>query len=85
MPCDLAVKEPEKIGGYDRWKVRSAVTTLEEAEDVKSDKKFLKVVLKEMDKKADKTEKTASIIRKTSAKLKSVFGKKDNPNPKGGY
>jgi hypothetical protein len=67
---------PEKIGGYDRYKVRNAVSTLEEAEEIKADAKFLKVVLKEMDKKADKTEETASIIRKTSAKLKSVFGKK---------
>jgi hypothetical protein len=66
--------DPEKIGGYDAWKVRNAVDTLERAEEIKADSKFLKVVLKEMDKKADKTEQTASIIRKTSSKLKKVFG-----------
>lgn len=76
MACDLATKESEKIGGYDRWKVKSAVSTLKEAEEIKADSKFLKVVLAEMDKEADKTEKTANVIRKTSAKLKSVFGKK---------
>lgn len=65
-----------KINGYDGWEVRNAGDTLKDAEKIKSDPKFLKVVLTEMDKKADETEKTADIIRKTSAKLKGVFGKK---------
>lgn len=75
MSCDLATKEPAKIGGYDRWKVRDAVRTLKEAEEIKADGKFLKIVLKEMDREADKTEKTANVIRKTASKLKSTFSK----------
>jgi len=73
----------KKIGGYDGWEVRNAGDTLRSAEKIKSDSKFLKVVLTEMDRKADETEKTADVIRKTSTKLKKVFG---NPFPhkKGG-
>lgn len=84
MTCDLATKESEKIGGYDRWKVKSAVSTLKEAEEIKIDSKFLKVVLAEMDREAIKTEKTVDIIKKTSAKLKSTF-KNPGTHKKGGY
>ena len=63
-----------KIGGYDGWEVRNAGDTLRDAEKIKGDPKFLKIVLAEMDKKADEIEKTATLIRKTSTKLKKVFG-----------
>lgn len=82
------IEENKKtIGGYDGWDVREAGNTLKRAEEIKADPKFLKVVLNEMDKKADKTEETANLIRRTSTKLKSVFGKKGNPDKhkKGGY
>jgi hypothetical protein len=69
-------KESEKIGGYDRWKVQNAVRTLRESEEFKDDPKFLKVVLAEMDKEADKTDKAAAAIRNASKNLKKVFDKK---------
>ena len=71
IPC--STDKPGKIGGYDRYRVQDAGRTLKEAEEIKGDSKFLKVVLKEMDKEADKTEKTASVIRKTASKLKSIY------------
>ena len=70
-PC--SIDSPSKISGYDGYDVREAVRTLKRAEEIKGDAKFVKVVLKEMDKEADKTEKAASMIRKTSSKLKTVF------------
>jgi hypothetical protein len=70
--------KPKKIGGYDRWDVEEAGRTLKRAEEIKADQKFLKVVLKEMNKDADETEKTADVIRKTASKLKSVFKGKVN-------
>ena len=73
MSISCSTDKPDKIGGYDRYKVQDAVRTLREAEEIKGDSKFLKVVLKEMDKEADKTEKTASVIRKTASKLKSIY------------
>lgn len=60
----------KKIGGYDGWEVRSAGSTLRDAEKIKNDPKFLKVVLVEMDKEADKTEKAAKQIRTTVSGLK---------------
>ena len=69
--CTLS--KPKKIGGYDRYEVEDAGRTLKRSEEIKADPKFLKVVLMEMDKEADKTEKTASTIRKTATKLRSVF------------
>lgn len=66
-------EKPDKIGGYDRYEVEGAGRTLKRAEEIKSDGKFLKVVLKNMDKDADETEKTASLIRNTASKLRKVF------------
>jgi hypothetical protein len=65
----------EKIGGYDKWEVSSAVTTMREAAEIEKDPKFLKVVIKEMNKEADKLEDKADLLVATSAKLKKVFGK----------
>ena len=69
------IEEDKKIGGYDRWEVKSAVTTMREAEEIKADSKFLKVVTGEMNKEADELKDTADLLTKTSAKLKKVFGK----------
>ena len=68
--------KPEKISGYDRYKVEDGGRTLRRAEEIKSDPKFLKVVLSNMDKEADETEKTVSIIRKTTNKLRDIFKSK---------
>ena len=66
----------DKIGGYDAWRVNDAVSTMKQAEEIKADSKFLKVVIKEMNREADKLEDTANLLVETSAKLKKVFGKK---------
>lgn len=74
MTYDEVAEKPKKISGYYRYDVEDAGRTLRKSEEIKADAKFLKVVLKEMDKEAAKTEKTANLIRKTSSKLKEVFG-----------
>ena len=72
------IEEDKKIGGYDSWDVRSAVTTMREAEEIKADAKFLKVVTGAMNTEADELKDTADLLTRTSAKLKKVFGKKNN-------
>lgn len=72
MPCN-EMKE-KKIGGYDSWKVRSAVSTMREAAEIEEDPKFLKVVAKEMDREAVRDIQKVTLLQKTSAKLKAVFG-----------
>lgn len=67
---------PKKIGGYDKWDVESAVSTMRRAAEIEADPKFLKVVVKEMNREADKLEDKADLLVKTSAKLRKVFGKK---------
>lgn len=74
MPCD-EVRE-KKIGGYDSWKVRSAVSTMRESAEIEADPKFLKVVVGEMNRESDRLEEKANLLTRTSAKLKKVFGKK---------
>jgi hypothetical protein len=77
MKTSPAIEENKKtIGGYDGFDVREAVRTLKKAEEIKSDPKYLKVVLGEMDNEAKKTEAAAELIKKTSAKLKTTFTKK---------
>lgn len=66
----------KKIGGYDKWDVESAVSTMRRAAEIEADPKFLKVVVKEMNREADKLEDKADLLVKTSAKLNKVFGKK---------
>lgn len=60
----------KKIGGYDKWEVRSAATTLTEAHEIrtKKPKKFLGVVLNEMLRQADEKEQAAKETR-IAAKL----------------
>jgi hypothetical protein len=61
---DAIEKKPKKIDGYDSWDVESAVSTLKRAEEIKADSKFLKVVLKEMEKEAAKLNKTKAEKKK---------------------
>jgi len=67
---------PKKIGGYDKWEVESAVSTMRRAAEIEKDPKFLAVVVKEMNKEADKLEDKAKLLVTTSVKLRKVFGKK---------
>ena len=65
----------KKIGGYDKWEVEDAVRTMQKSAEIEADSKFLAVVVKEMNREADKLEDKADLLVKTSAKLKKVFGK----------
>jgi hypothetical protein len=67
---------PKKIGGYDDWEVRDAVSTMRKSAEIESDPKFRKVVAKEMNKEAGQLVQKADLMTKVSAKLKSVFGGK---------
>ncbi len=67
---------PKKIGSYDGWDVREGVNTMRRAAEIEADPKFLKVVVGEMAKEADKLEDKAKLLIKTQAKLNKVFGKK---------
>ena len=67
---------PKKIGGYDRYEVEDGVRTMRRAAEIEGDPKFLKVVTAEMNREADELTKKASLLVKTSAKLKNVFGGK---------
>lgn len=68
----ISEDKPKKIGGYNRWDVTSAVDTLNRAQEIQSDPKFLEVVLAEMDRKATKMKKTADVVSITAAKLKKL-------------
>ena len=50
----------------------SAVDTLNRAQEIQDDPKFLKVVLAEMDKKAVKQKKNAGVIAITAKKLRKL-------------
>lgn len=76
MSSACSIDKPKKIGGYDRWDVTSAVESLERAEEIKADPKFLKVVLAEMDRKAVKLRKTSDVVAITASKLKKLNGGK---------
>ncbi|KKN68755.1 hypothetical protein LCGC14_0447750 [marine sediment metagenome] len=75
MAC-ITEDSSKKIGGYDKWEVENAVRTMREAAEIEAKPKFLAVVVKEMNREADKLEDKADLLVKTSAKLKKVFGKK---------
>ena len=62
----------KKIGGYDGYDVREAVSTMRKADEIKSDPKFLAVVVKQMNKEADELDESASLLKKVSKKLKSI-------------
>lgn len=75
MSC-CSPDKPKKIGGYDKWDVEDGVRTMQRSAEIEADPKFLKVVVAEMNKDAKNLIKKASILTKTSAKLKAVFGSK---------
>ena len=62
----------DKIGGYDAWRVKSAVDTMKEADQIKNDPKFLKVVIGEMNRESDKLEDSAKLLKKLGKKLKAI-------------
>ena len=67
---------PKKIGGFDAWDVKDGVRTMQRAAEIENDSKFLKVVTGEMDRQAVRDTKKVTLLQKTSAKLKAVFGGK---------
>lgn len=75
MPSAIESSTKKKIDGYDKWEVESAVSTMRRAAEIEADPKFLKVVVKEMNREADKLEDKADLLVKTSKKLNKVFGK----------
>ena len=75
MPCMTESSTSKKIGGYDKWEVESAVRTMREAAEIEAKPKFLAVVIKEMNREADKLEDKADLLVKVSAKLNKTFGK----------
>lgn len=95
MGC--SVDKSDKIGGYDRWDVQSDADTLIRAEEIKKKgDKYYKVVMGEVQKKADAATLAAGkkqeavdqlkLEKKVGEGLKKVFKKKGNPHPKkGGY
>ncbi|KKN55886.1 hypothetical protein LCGC14_0577770 [marine sediment metagenome] len=74
-PC-ISEVNPKKIGGYDRYDVEDAVRAMRKSAEIEADPKFRKVVAKEMNKEAGQLVEKASLLTKTSAKLKAVFGGK---------
>ena len=78
MSGDCCVSKSDKIGGFDSWEVKSKADTLIEAEEIKSgDPKFYKVVMAEVQKKADAAQKAADKkkIAADSIKLETKVGK----------
>jgi hypothetical protein len=73
-PC--SPDNPKKIGGYDAWDVKEAVRTMQKSAEIEKDPKFLKVVTNQMNKEAGELTSKASLLVKTSAKLKALFGGK---------
>ena len=61
----------KKIGGYDGYDVREAVTTMKKADEIKTDPKFLAVVVVEMNRESDKLDKSAKLLKKVGKKLKA--------------
>ncbi|KKL65565.1 hypothetical protein LCGC14_2153710 [marine sediment metagenome] len=74
MSSAVSENKPRKISGYDRYDVEGARRTLKRAEEIKSDSKFLKVVLTNMDQEAVKLKKTADIVAVTAKKLRKLKG-----------
>lgn len=66
---------PKKIDGYDAYEVREGVRTMKRAGEIEADDKFLKVVIAEMGREADKLEDKADLLVVVAKKLDRVFGK----------
>lgn len=71
MTC---IDRPKKIGGFDKYEVESAARTLIEAQEIKAKPKFLKVVIKEVERQAEAA-KRAALEKQVAAKLISMKGK----------
>lgn len=69
----------KKIGGYDTWDVEEGVRTMRRAGEIEADEKFLKVVVAEMGREANKLEDKANLLVETQVKLDKVY-KKDKNN-----
>lgn len=82
QPMSSAIEnKPKKIGGYDRWDVEEAVKTMQRADEIRADDKFLKVVIAEMGRESEKLDESASLLKKVGDKLKDIRkeNKKDKP------
>ncbi len=66
------IETSKKIGGFDKWEVESAARTLIEAQEIKAKPKFLKVVIKEVEKQAEAARR-AALEKKVAAKLIKAF------------
>lgn len=87
----------EKIGGYDKWDVQNDASTLINAEEIKKKgDKYYKVVMSEVQKKADAATAAASkkqeaadtlkLEKKVGEGMKKVFkNSSHNSHSKGGY
>ena len=69
----MSAIKSEKIGGYDRYEVRNAIDSIRRYNEIKDDSKFLKVVLKEMDKQAAEKESDAALLRNTKKRMDKTF------------
>ncbi len=87
MPC-TDNPDSDKLYGFDKWEVKSAASTLKEAEEIKKkDPKFLIAVQKHADAEAAASKEAANKLRsvtKVQDKMNKVYG---NPgsHKKGGY
>lgn len=88
MACMTDNPDSDKLYGFDKWEVKSAVSTLKEAEEIKKkDPKFLEAVQKHADAEAMAAKEAATKLRsitKIQKKMDKVYG---NPgtHKKGGY
>lgn len=88
MACTTDNPNSDKLYGFDKWEVKSAASTLREAEEIKKkDPKFLEAVQKHVDAEALATKEAATKLRtitKVKNKMDKTFG---NPgtHKKGGY
>ena len=72
MVSAISPNKPKKIGGYDRWDVEEAVKTMQRADEIRADDKFLKVVIAEMSQESDQLEESADLLKKVGGKLKAI-------------
>ena len=72
----------EKIGGFDKWEVDSAVDTLIESKEIVGKPKFYKVGKEQLAKKMEAM-KAVAAEHKVKNKLKETYS--HNPGKKSGY
>lgn len=67
----------EKINGFDKWEISSALSTLIDAKEIMKDAKKVKAIQQLITDKAeatDEVERELKTVKKVSKKLKKVFG-----------